>query len=162
MNAYDYVTAVQYHNWANQQLLDVAEKIPTDQLMGGAPLSQGTAFETLRHMLDVDWSWRLACVNQVATKVLWEEVPMEDLAALRAYWRGEAETLLTFVRGLSDEELERDITPSWMETTYKTKHIIMYIVDHGANHRSEIGWYFTKVCCSPGNIGFLDYINSTR
>jgi hypothetical protein len=55
MTTFDYVTNIQYHNWANERLLATAEKIPHDQLMAGEKLSQGTAFETLRHMLDVDW-----------------------------------------------------------------------------------------------------------
>lgn len=162
MSAFDYVTFMQYHNWANEQLVATAEKMPLDQLMGGQRLSQGTAFETLRHMLDVDWSWRLACNNEPATNVLWELVPLEDLAALKAYWRGEADLLVNFVRGLSDEDLEREIVPSWGKQPFKVKHVITHIVDHGANHRSELGWYFTKVCCSPGDIGFMDYLNSLR
>lgn len=161
MNNFDYVTHIQYHNWANEQLIATAEKIAHEHLMGGT-LSQGTAFETMRHMLDVDWSWRLACINVVSTQVLWETEPLEDLPALKAYWRGEAQILLDYVRGLSDAALDMEVKPSWMEKRYQVKHILMHIVDHGVNHRSELGWYFTKHGFSVGEIGFLDYINSTR
>jgi uncharacterized damage-inducible protein DinB len=101
-------------------------------------------------------------MNQVATTVLWEIEPLEDLTALRAYWQGAAAILLDYVKGLSRDDFEREVIPSWGKNPYKIKHILMHIVDHGANHRSEIGWHFTKLGHSVGDIGFMDYISQTR
>ena len=154
--AFDYATFVEFHNWANEKLLETAEKIPKEQLMGPKLPSDNTPFETLRHMLDVDWSWRLACIGEVATQVLWETVPLPDLAALRAYWRNEAALLLDYVRGMSDDELEEEVTPNWMPTSFKRKHIIIHIVNHGTEHRAELGWHFTGLGYSPGDLGFLE------
>ena len=162
MPTFDYITYVQYHIWANNRLLDVAEKIPTEQLMVESGLSFGSAFKTLRHMLDVEWSWRLAAQGQAATTVLWELEPLEDLAAVRAYWRAEGERLLNFVRGLSDEDFEHEVTPSWMQKSYAVKHILIHIVNHATNHRTEIGWYFTRIGHSLGDIEFVEYLDSLR
>ncbi|MEO8610847.1 MAG: DinB family protein [Chloroflexota bacterium] len=162
MPTFDYLTYVQYHIWANNRLLDVAEKIPTDQLMNEAALSFGSAFKTLRHMLDVEWSWRMAAQGQAATTVLWELEPLEDLAAVRAYWGAEGERLLDFVRGLSDAEFEHEVTPSWMQKPYAVKHILIHLVNHATNHRTELGWHFTRLGHSLGDSEFIDYLNARQ
>ncbi len=152
---FDYVTFVEYHDWANAKLLDTAEKIPVEQLMEPKLPSDKTPFELLLHMLDVDWSWRLSCIGKNARKELWLTVPLPDLASVRAYWRDEAAILLEYVRGLSEEELEEEVKPGWMKRTFKRKHIITHIVNHGTEHRTELGWYFTGLGFSPGDLGFL-------
>lgn len=154
--SFDYVTFVEYHNWANEKLLDTAEKIPAEQLMLPKLPSDKTPFELLLHMLDVDWSWRLAIIGENAEKELWLSVPLPDLASLRAYWRDEAAILLDYVRGLSDEQLDEEVTPVWMKATFKRKHIITHIVNHGTEHRTDLGWYFTSLGHSPGDLGFLE------
>lgn len=160
---FDYATFVEYHNWANNRLLDAAEQLPHDDLMTVKLANGNTAFHTLRHMLDVDWSWRLACIGQDGEKVLWELVPLEDMAALRAWWREEASTFLDYVRGLTDAELDEDVTPGWMpNATFKRKHIITHIVNHGTEHRAELGWYFTGLGHSPGDLGFLELFRHKR
>jgi uncharacterized damage-inducible protein DinB len=158
---FDYIALARFHNWANDKLLDVAEQIPHEQLMGTKLESGNTPFETLRHMLDVGWSWRMACIEQPATQVLWEIVPLEDLSALRAYWREEERRLMDYVQSLSKEELEKEVVPSWMKKPYKVKHIIMHIVIHDTEHRSELGWYFTSLGHSPGDMGFLESFESS-
>jgi uncharacterized damage-inducible protein DinB len=162
MLPFDYITYVQYHNWANNRLLDIAEKIPTDQLMTDSGLSFGSAFQTLRHMLDMEWSWRMAAQGQSATTVLWELEPLEDLTAVRTYWYAEGVRLLNFVRGLSDAGFEREVVPSWMQKPYAIKHILIHIANHATNHRTEVGWYFTRVGFSLGDVEFIDYINALR
>jgi hypothetical protein len=75
-------------------------------------------------VLDVDWSRRMACEKKPATTVLWELEPLEDLAAVKAYWQTEGEYLLALVRGWSEADFERVVKPSWQETSFKIKHIV--------------------------------------
>jgi uncharacterized damage-inducible protein DinB len=72
MQPADLATLVSYHNWANGRLLTAAAALTPDQLMADAALSNGSAFETLRHMLDVAWSWRRACNGEPASDLLWK------------------------------------------------------------------------------------------
>lgn len=156
--SFDYATFVEYHNWANEKLLNTAEKIPTDQLINPRLPSDKTPFELLLHMLDVDWSWRLACIGEDGEKELWLLVDFPDLASVRDYWRKEAAILLDYVRGLTPEQLDEDVSPPWMKNaTFKRKHIITHIVNHGTEHRTDLGWYFTSLGHSPGDLGFLEY-----
>jgi uncharacterized damage-inducible protein DinB len=161
MSVFDFITFIEYNNWANSRLLDTAEQIPPADLAAGS-LSQGTAFETLRHVLDVEWSWRLTCEGQEAADVLWKIEPLEDLPAIRTYWHTEGERLLAFVRTLPEEDFDREVVASWSKKSFQIKHILMHIVNHATNHRSEIGWYFTKLGHSPGDLEFAQYIDMQR
>jgi uncharacterized damage-inducible protein DinB len=161
MQPSDYVSLVQFNQWANNRLLDIVAKLSTEQLHAEAGLSFGSAFHTLRHMLDVDWSWRLICQGQEASKMLWEVEPMEDFEGMRAYWEPEAQRLVDFVRSLSGDDLERMAgTPSGDNKAFSVKQILTHIVIHDTGHRNEIGWYFTRLGHSPGDMDYLDYVNA--
>jgi uncharacterized damage-inducible protein DinB len=167
MQNVDLVTQVEYNNWANGKILEAAARIPADQLFAtrealGIPaqLSNPSAFDTLRHVLDVEWSWRLACQEVSATQLLWEveTEPLDDLPAVTAYWHAEEERLLAYLRSLSAADLAREVTPSWGSRSCQIGQIIMHIVHHDAFHRSELGWYFTALGHSPGDLGYLEYL----
>jgi uncharacterized damage-inducible protein DinB len=165
MQTADLVTLVEYNNWANQRILDTAARIPHDQLTATrdelavpAQLSNPSAFDALRHMLDVEWSWRLACEEIPATQLLWEIEPLDDLPAVTTYWHAEGKRLLVYVRTLSPDALDREVKPDWSSRPCRIKHIIMHILYHATGHRSELGWYLTALGHSPGEFGFLDYL----
>jgi uncharacterized damage-inducible protein DinB len=160
MQPSDYVSLVQFNRWANNRLLDIAAKLSPEQLHAEAGLSYGSAFKTLRHILDVGWSWRLVCQGEEASKMLWEVVPMEDFESMRAYWEPEAQRLVDFVRSLSGDDPERTATdPGGQTKAFSVKQILNHIVIHDTGHRNEVGWYFTRLGCSPGDLDFLDYLN---
>lgn len=158
MSVTDFVSLVQYNQWANQRLLDIAAKISPESLHADAGLSFGSAFHTLRHVLDVGWSWRLACEGKEATQLLWEVEPLEDLAAVRAYWDDEAERLVTFVRSLSAEDMDRPVKLGTEKNAYILRDVLLHMVTHDTGHRNEIGWHFTRLGQSPGDMDFLDYV----
>ena len=165
MHGIDLVTQVEFNNWGNREILNTAVLLAPEQLFGtrealgvAAQLSNPSAFDTLRHVIDVEWSWRLACEEIPATNLLWEvePEPLDDLQSVAAYWQAEGERLLTYVRSLSAADLDREVTPSWGSRSCRIKDIIMHIVHHGTFHRTELGWYFTALGHSPGDLGFLD------
>jgi uncharacterized damage-inducible protein DinB len=159
MSCFDYVQFVEYNNWANDRLLAAAAMIPVEQLMTGTTLSHGSAFQTLRHMLDVEWSWRMACEGYDTRRLVWELKPLDNLTALREAWQGEGKNLLKYVKERSEEDFERAPSITWLEKPFKIGHMLIHIVNHATNHRSELGWYFTRCGHSLGEVEFLDYID---
>ncbi len=153
----DYVTFLEYNNWANNRLLDIAEQLPEAQLHSGK-LSRGSAFETLHHMLDAEWSWRVICQNVPPGDPPWTVEALNHLPGLRAYWKEENERLLTFVQTLSEADLEHEAFAFWREQQVKIKYALLHIVNHASNHRCEVGWYFTDLGHSPGDLEFVDYL----
>ena len=157
MPALDYVTLIEYNNWADHRLLNTAEQLPDVDLRSGT-LSKGDAFLTLRHILEAEWAYRMTCQNQSALgkKQLFES--FKDLSALRSFWEAEGERLLTFVRSLTENDLEREVVPHWTRQAVKTRHVLVQIVNHSTNHRTELGWYFTGLGHSPGDLDYIFFV----
>ena len=153
------ITLVGYNAWADNRLLATAKKASQDQLNEEVGLSHGSIFHSLRHTLDVEWSWRLACLGEPIPQTLWEVVPLPDLDAVVEYWGMEHDRLVKFIQGLEPSDLDRLITPSWMKHSYTIRHVIVHVVNHGAAHRDAIGWALTRLGHSPGELDFLDYID---
>jgi uncharacterized damage-inducible protein DinB len=147
---------VRFHAWANRRIIETAAELPDDELHQPAPLDHGTAFQTLRHLVDVDWSWREFCTgNDVGETYIWEQVPLEDLASIGAFSAEEDARLLAYVRSLDDASLAQPLAlddemsvPRWL--------IVAHVVNHGTQHRSELARFLTDRGHSPGELDLID------
>jgi uncharacterized damage-inducible protein DinB len=150
---------VRFHAWANERIFRTAAAVSEDDLRGPASFDHGTAFDTLRHLVDVDWSWREFCTgHDVGEAYVWElGVPLDDLASIAAFCAEEDARLARYVSSLDPEALEERLrigdreehaVPRWL--------IIAHVVNHGTQHRSELARYLTDRGHSPGELGLLD------
>lgn len=147
---------VRFHAWANRRIIETAAELTDDELRRAGPFDHGTAFQTVRHLVDVDWSWREFCTgNDVGETYVWEKFPLEDLASLGAFSGSEDARLLAYVGSLDDASLAEPLTlsdgtsvPRWL--------IIAHVVNHGTQHRSELARYLTDRGHSPGELDLLD------
>jgi uncharacterized damage-inducible protein DinB len=145
-----------FHAWANRRIIDTAASLTDDELRATGPFDHGTAFQTLRHLVDVDWSWREFCTgNDVGESFVWGRVPLDDLASIAAFSAEEDERLVAYVGSLDaaalSEHLPLDEThsvPRWL--------IVAHVVNHGTQHRSELARYLTDLGHSPGELDLLD------
>ena len=98
------------------------------------------AFETLRHVLDVEWSWRMFCIgSDTGDALIWDVEPLDDLPSVKARWRQEGEDMLRYVQSLSEDELTRQITSPSGQHIVTIRDILMHVLNHATNHRSELG-----------------------
>jgi uncharacterized damage-inducible protein DinB len=150
---------VGFHAWANDRILTTAAGLSDEELRRTSVLDHDSAFHTIRHLVDVDWSWREFCAgNDVGDTYVWDHgFALDDLAALHTFSLEEDARLRTFVGALSDADLaERlamsedpdDRIPRWL--------IIAHVVNHGTQHRSELARYLTECGHSPGDLDLLD------
>jgi uncharacterized damage-inducible protein DinB len=153
---------VRFHAWANGRILDTAAELSEGELRGPAPLDHGTAFDTIRHLVDVDWSWREFCIgHDVGRAYVWDfGIALDDLPAIAAFCAEEDRRLATYVSSLDADALDErlttgdgaeDVTPRWL--------ILAHVVNHGTQHRSELARYLTDRGHSPGELDLLDAFN---
>jgi uncharacterized damage-inducible protein DinB len=157
MNNEDVLFLVGYHIRANERILEMTAELSEDELRRPASLDHGTAFQTLRHLLDVDWSWReFLKGNDVGEMYLWDVSPLSDLQSIRAFWADEHARLLAFARSLDQRGLDEPMTignenlvsvPRWQ--------LLAHIVNHGTQHRSELARYLTECGHSPGDLDLV-------
>ena len=63
MDADSLLSFVRFHAWANDRILTKTASLSDEELRGPANLDHATAFQTLRHLVDVDRSWREFCIG---------------------------------------------------------------------------------------------------
>lgn len=159
MKVSDLLALVEYNQWANQRVLRVANRLSAVQLHAPCWLSHGTVFETLAHLADTQWYWRLACQEGLAPA---ERLSFTNLSSLQSFWQEEEAVLVEYVSGLSDEQADSLVEYRWPRARPRTKalwHIIAHIVNHSTHHRSELGQYLHTLGHSPGDLDFIIYVS---
>jgi uncharacterized damage-inducible protein DinB len=74
---------VRFHAWANERILTTAASLTDEELRRTSSLDHGSAFQTIRHLVDVDWSWREFCEgNDPGPTYVWDVEPLDDLAKI--------------------------------------------------------------------------------
>ncbi len=150
---------VRYHAWANGRILERSAALSDEELRGAGPLDHGSAFDTLRHLVDVDWSWREFCTgHDVGETYVWDHgFVLDDLPSIAAFCAEEDARLARYVASLGPAELDErlrigdepeDSVPRWL--------ILVHVVNHGTQHRSELARYLTDRGHSPGDLDLLD------
>jgi uncharacterized damage-inducible protein DinB len=150
---------VRFHAWANGRILETTAALSEEEFRGPAPLDHGTAFDTLRHLVDVDWSWREFCTSHdVGKTYVWDHgFALDDLASITTFCAEEDARLGRYVGSLEPAALDErlalgdepeDSVPRWL--------IVAHVVNHGTQHRSELARYLTERGHSPGDLDLLD------
>ena len=148
-----------YHAWANDRILGPAADLSDDELHRPATHDRGSAFETIRHLVDVDWSWREFCVgHDVGETYVWDHgFSLDEIPQLHAFTLEEDARLRDLIASLDQPALDErlvmsedpsDTIPRWL--------ILAHIVNHGTQHRSELARYLTECGHSPGDLELLD------
>ena len=149
---------VRFHGWANERILTIARGLTDEEFRAPGPFDHGTAFDTLRHLADVDWSWREFMVgNDVGETYVWDlGFGLDDLAGIRAFCLEEDARLLAYVESLDDIALAEPLGTRSIPRGL----IVAHVVIHGTQHRSELARYLTERGHSPGDLGMPDALAS--
>lgn len=152
---------MRHHRWAVGRLLDTAALVPAEDLERPG-LSHESIFATLRHIADVDQSWGRRARGEQDLSVEEMTALAPELAALRDFWLPEADDLVRFARGLTDADLEREVQPPWKRQPYRVWQILTHIATHRGEHGNQVGWQLTALGQSPGEMGFLGFVDLER
>ena len=158
MNQADMLTLVEYNQWANNRLMRRAANLSSEQLTAECWLSGENLLNTLIHLVDAQWSWRLACLEGMLPGRRLSEEEFANVAALRAYLKAEDAALIEYVSSLEDNALDETMEFRWAQARPRKRkrwHVLAHIVNHGTIHRSEIGQYMATIGRSPGNMDFI-------
>ena len=149
-----------YNEWANARILATIAQLPPEQLTMATTLDHGTAWQTLLHLVDVEWSWRLIAQGQATPPMLWEIETLTDLSQLTAFWQNEQATLRTYVQSLETTALQALVEFGNAEAPQQAKrwHILLHLLNHSTQHRTELARYLTDQGYSPDDLDLLDLL----
>jgi len=164
MKKSEILTLYQYNTWANARILNAASNVTPEQFLAPAPFSHSGLRGTLVHTLFAEWIWRQRWEGHSPTEWLTpEDFPTFD--SLRSRWITEEKALTAFVENINEPDLDSTIRYSRMggEPRKNTLwHLMVHLVNHGTQHRSEAAAMLTEFGYSPGDIDFIIYLREIQ
>ena len=153
-----------YGYQANARVLDTAAQLTPDQFT--QPVFKiGSVHRTLVHQMSAEWVWRSRLQEGVSPTAPLNAAAFPSLDALRARWATEEAAMRGYLAGLGDEDLDRAVHYTtttgkpWSDTLGP---LLLHIVNHGTQHRSEVAAILTELGHSPGDLDLLLYLRQRQ
>jgi uncharacterized damage-inducible protein DinB len=160
MQANDIRTLYEYNYWANERVLAVTTRLPGELYSAPTRLSHGSLHGALVHTLTAEWIWLQRCQGASPARLFRaEEFPSLD--DLRRRWQAEEQAMRAFLAGLGDQDLDRVIhynTTGGLPMEQLLWQILVHVVNHGTQHRSEAAILLTDYGHSPGDLDFITFL----
>ncbi|MCB0164172.1 MAG: DinB family protein [Anaerolineae bacterium] len=156
----------QYNYWANHLILEKTAQVTAAQLAApGNFSSAGSLRSVLVHTLSAEWVWRSRCQLGFSPSAMLQEANFPTLALITARWQEEENAMLAYIESLTDNDLNQTIayTNTSGTKSFETQlnDILLHLVLHGMQHRSEMAAMLTSYRQSPGDIDFIAFLRRT-
>ena len=164
MKKSEILTLYQYNAWANARILNTASQVTAQQFLAPASYSHGGLRGTLVHVLFAEWIWRARWEGISPTEgPIPEDFP--TLESLRERWQTEERALMAFVENVDEQKLDGVVHYSRTGGEPRENilwHLMLHLVNHGTQHRSEAAIMLTDFGHSPGDIDFITYLREIQ
>ncbi len=162
-----------YNAWADEQVLAAMAGLTPDDLATEAPVAYGNLRGALWHSLAAQLGWLQICAGFDT----WSRANVRDsssLDGLRELFHASHDLWRDFIESLDEEGVQRPaelpmdvnfrgaVGPELLRWSEEHGHrprrplwqSMLHVVNHGTQHRAEIGMYLASLGRSPGD---LDY-----
>ena len=160
MKKEEILTLYQYNSWANARILNAASNLNHEQFLASTPFSYDGLRGTLVHTLFAEWIWRRRWEGHSPTEWLMPE-DFPTFESLRERWNTEESNLMIFVESVNEKKLGSTIhyrTTGGNQRQNTLWHLMLHLVNHGTQHRSEAAAMLTDCGHSPGDIDLIVYL----
>ena len=149
-----------YNYWVNQRILETAAGLSKEQFTAPGPLSHGSVHDTLVHTLDAESVWRQRCQGSSPESFLSQD-DFPDLDSLARRSHEEEKAMRFYLAGLTDGDLTSIIRytrtgGTWYETPLW--QILLHVINHGTQSRSEAAVLLTQFGHSPGDLDYMIFL----
>jgi uncharacterized damage-inducible protein DinB len=154
-----------YNYWANEHVLSAAARVTPAQFIAPARLSHGSLRGALVHILGAEVVWRTRCQEGISPAGLLAEGKFPTLESLRLYWDEEQRAMRAYLDSLADEALFQQVsytTTKGIPQENVLWQLLVHLVNHGTQFRSEAGIALTEYGHSPGDLDLIEFLRSGR
>ena len=140
-----------YNAWANQRALEGAAQLSDEQFIKPLGSSFSSVRDTLVHICGAEWIWLARCHGHSPAAIP-NVSDVQTVSALHEHWAPQTEQLLTFVRALTQNDLDRVME-------YKTINFGVYenpvwqslqhVANHGTYHRGQVTTMLRQLGVKP-------------
>jgi uncharacterized damage-inducible protein DinB len=154
-----------YNAWANARILDAAGGLTGEQFIAPSSFPHGGVRGTLVHAMSAESVLHMRWEGSSPAE-RYREDDFPTLASLLLRWKDDETLLMAFIEDLSDERLNAPLEyknnqgvpvkegPLWT--------VMLHVVNHGTQHRSEAAALLTDFGCSPGNLDLIIYLREQK
>ena len=151
----------EYHEWADERLLDAAAMAPEELLVRPADIPFGNVRDNLLHILGSQVSWLMRWTGEAPPLARLE--PGALAAGLRESFTSAHDGLRAYIGALTDEQVESPMMfiefdrGQTYEISRPTWEMLLSVGSHGTSHRSEVAAVLTGAGVSPGEIDYSEF-----
>src|SRR6202521_3520803 len=140
-----------YNAWANHRSMDAASKLSAEQFVRPMGSSFGSVRDTLAHIYGAEWIW-LERFEGRSPSSLPDTIQFRDIASLRKLWSEHEAHLLSFVRGLTQTDLDRVFEYKTLKFgVYRNPlwQSMQHLANHGSYHRGQVTTLLRQLGAQP-------------
>ena len=158
-----------YTEWANARVLEVAEKLPPEELLRDVHISYKSILGTLLHMAGAEWLWleRWHGNSPVGPDVWagWTADDARSLQQVRVKWQPVIQRRNAYLDGISDADLAREL--GYRRFTGEAYSLplgeqMQHVVNHATLHRGQVVGMIRQLGVAPPSTDLLFYLMETR
>ena len=156
---------LEYNAWANAELMEKVRELPLEEVMKKRETVLESIHRSLNHLLTVDLMWHAHMEKRPHGINELRAIQHEDLDDL---WQARQEmdrTLLSYLDGLSEEELDETVEYALLGGNRGAMSRAMcfaHLVTHGSYHRGWIADMFGQAGHRPAAIDLPVYERALR
>jgi uncharacterized damage-inducible protein DinB len=159
-----------YNDWADARLLAACARVRPEQYAAPGSYGRGGLRATMVHILDNLWQQRITLQGYyqepLANEAAYDATELHEdafptLAVLQERWVIEQQEMWAYLDTLTDETLNgtiRYVIPGAMRE-FVVWHILLDVIIHATQHRSEAAALLTGYGQSPGDFEFTLFLN---
>ena len=159
-----------YNDWADERILAACARVSPEQYVAPTSYGHGGLRATVVHILDNIWQQRITLQGYyqepLADEAAYDATELHEdafptLAVLRERWTIEQQEMRAYLGTLTEETLNgtiRYVIPGVVRVRV-VWHILMEVIIHATQHRSEAAALLTGYGQSPGDFDFSMFLN---
>jgi uncharacterized damage-inducible protein DinB len=118
-----------------RRVWESAETLTPEQFEQATGYSHGSVHDQMLHVTRVSIAWLMGLKGQPGGQQFQlNPADFPDLESIRTRWEAVSEEMLTYVYGLTDDDLGATL-PGMMGPTWQ---VLVHLVNHGTDHRAQV------------------------
>ena len=151
MNPAELLGLYEYNAWADRRALKATSALTSEQFVKPLGNSFSSLRDTLGHIYGVEWLW-LERFQGRSPSAIPDAKEFATVEQLKARWSEFEPGLLSFVRGLTQEDLDRVMEYKTMKFGVYTNPLwqsMLHLVNHGTYHRGQVTTMLRQLGAEP-------------
>lgn len=154
-----------YNAWANERLYDAAAQLSDADYRADRGAFFKSMHGTLNHLLVGDRVWMHRFTGEGPSPTALDAILEDDFEALRAARRAEDRRIMSYVAGLTDEDLAGDIRYRTISRpaaiVQPLRYALPHVFNHQTHHRGQAHCLLTEITGDAPSLDLILYQRET-